>query len=300
MNFNNRVTPVIIFFLNKLSFIIPDVMYLKIQFRIRMGYSLDIKNPKTLSEKIQWLKINNRNPLYTSLVDKHLVKEHIASIVGDRYIIPTLNVWNTPEQIDWDTLPNRFVLKTTHGGGNNGVVICADKSTLDKKNTIKKLHRSLKQDIYNDFREWPYKNVQKKIIAEQFMSQPDGSPLLDYKFFCFNGVPRYIYVSQNIPGSKRSVSVFLNTKWEPQPFKKKHDTRTSICPQKPALLNQMIEIASKLAKDIPFVRVDLYEIGQQIYFSELTFYPSSGMQPYEPMEWDLILGEMLILPQPYK
>lgn len=282
---------------NKLSFLFPDDIFLKLQFRLRMGYRLDLTQPKTISEKIQWLKLYNRNPKYTNLVDKYEVKLIVAKEIGISHIIPTIGLWDTPEEIDFECLPNQFVLKTTHGGGNSGVVICSDKSQLDKAATIKKLRNSLKQDIYKDFREWPYKNVRKRIIAEKYMSQEDGSHLIDYKFFCFNGTPKFVYVSQNIPGSKRQLSCFLTIDWTLAPFKKRNEEYALKEPIKPITFEEMSIIASNLSKGIPFVRVDLYEINGQIYFSELTFYPSSGMQPFEPQEWDYKLGAMLNLPQ---
>lgn len=286
----------IIVLANKFSFMFSDKLYLKLQFRLRMGYYLDLDNPKTLSEKIQWLKIHDRDPRYTLLVDKYFVKEYVGKIIGFKHIIPTIGIWDSPEQIEWEKLPRKFVLKTTHGGGSNGVIICTAKEKLDKRSIINKLKKALKQDIYNDFREWPYKNVQKRIIAEQFMSQDDGSYLIDYKFFCFNGCPKYVYVSRNVPGSKRKLSCFLTMDWLIAPFKKEDEDYVSKCPPKPDAFDKMIEFAALLSKDMSFARVDLYEVNKQIYFSEITLYPSSGMQPFEPPKWNKILGDLLILP----
>lgn len=288
---------ILIILANRFSYFIPDEIYLKLQFRFRMGYSLNLVNPKTLSEKIQWLKLHDRNPEYTYLVDKFEVKGRIAQKIGEEHIIPTLWVWDKVEEINFDCLPKQFVLKTTHGGGNSGVIVCKDKDKLDRKATILKLKKSLKQDIFNDFREWPYKNVRKRIIAEQFMSQDDGAPLVDYKFFCFNGKPQYVYVSQNIPGAKRQLSCFLTMDWELAPFKKRDEAYATQAPTRPDTFDEMCKLATRLSKDIPFVRVDLYEINKQVYFSELTFYPSSGMQPFEPLEWNYKLGELLTLPE---
>lgn len=282
--------------MSRISCIFPDKLYLRLQFRLRMGYSLNLDNPKTLSEKVQWLKLHDRNPEYTNLVDKYEVKSIVAQKIGGDHIIQTLWIWDKPEDINFDCLPKQFVLKTTHGGGNSGVIICKDKDKLDNLATVKKLRISLKQDIFNDFREWPYKNVHKRIIAEQFMSQDDGSPLIDYKFFCFNGKPLYVYVSQNILGQKRQLSCFLTMDWQLVPFKKRDEEYATLVPNKPASFDEMSNLATKLCKDIPFVRVDMYEINKQVYFSELTFYPSSGMQPFEPIEWNYRLGEMLTLP----
>lgn len=289
---------VLIVLLNKASCVFPDKFYLWLQFYLRMGYSFNLNNPKTLSEKIQWLKLNYKNPLYPSLVDKYSVKDYISNKIGKEHVIKTIGVWDDPESIEWDKLPKQFVLKTTHGGGNSGVIVCADKNQLDRIKTIHKLQRSLKQDIYKEFREWPYQYIKKRIIAEQFMSQDDGTPLIDYKLFCFNGQPHYIYVSQNVPGAKRTLSAFLDLNWQLMLFKKKNDSFAHTCPPKPKRLEELTKIASILAKELPFVRVDLYEINNKVFFSELTFYPSSGMQPYEPIEWDKKLGDLLVLPEP--
>ena len=183
---------VLIVLLNKASCVFPDKFYLWLQFYLRMGYSLNLNNPKTLSEKIQWLKLNYKNPIYPSIVDKYSVKYYISKKIGEDHIIPTIGVWDNPESIEWDKLPKQFVLKTTHVGGNIGVIVCADKDNLDRDDTILKLRKALKQDIYSEFREWPYKYIKKRIIAEQFMSQDDGTSLIAYQFFCFNGKPQYI------------------------------------------------------------------------------------------------------------
>lgn len=289
-----RNIPIVL--LNKVACVFPDKLYLRLQFRLRMGYCIDFKRPQTLSEKIQWLKLNYKNPLFPSLVDKYSVKEYVSHIIGEGHIIPTLQVWSNPDEIDFDSLPQQFVLKTTHGGGNSGVIICKDKNCFDKRATIEKLRKALKQDIYKDFREWPYKFIKKRIIAEKYMAQEDGTPLVDYKFFCFNGIPRFIYVSQNIPGDRRTISAFLDMNWEMLPFKKKNENHAVSYPPKPESFDELKRIALLLANGFPFVRIDLYEINKEVYFSEYTFFPSSGMQPYEPTEWDRKLGEMLDLP----
>lgn len=290
------VKTILIVALNKLSFLFPDKLYLRLQFRLRMGYKIDFKRPQTLSEKIQWLKLYYKNPLLPFLVDKYSVKEYVSQVIGEGHIIKTLQVWSNTDEINFDCLPQQFVLKTTHGGGNSGVIICKDKKSLDKRVTIEKLRKALKQDIYKDFREWPYKFIKKRIIAEQYMALEDGTPLVDYKFFCFNGIPRFIYVSQNIPGDRRTVSAFLDMNWEMLPFKKKNENHAVSYPPKPESFDELKRIALLLANGFPFVRIDLYEINKEVYFSEYTFFPSSGMQPYEPTEWDRKLGDMLDLP----
>ena len=173
---------------------LPDKTYLQLLYRFKMGHRLDLNHPKTFTEKIQWLKLYNRRPEYTLMVDKYAVKKYVADIIGEKYIIPTLGVWDKPEDIDWDALPNEFVLKTTHGGGSGGVVICKDKKTFDRNKAILTLRDSMNSDIYRSLREWPYKDVKKRVLAEKYMAPKDmvNNPiydLSDYKFFCFNGEP---------------------------------------------------------------------------------------------------------------
>lgn len=278
---------------------LPDATYLKLLYRFKMGHRLDLHNPKTFTEKLQWLKLYNRKPEYTTMVDKYAVKEYVASIIGEQYIIPTLGVWDKPEQIDWDSLPDKFVLKTTHGGGGGGVVICRDKATFDRQAAISRLNQSLASDIYRGLREWPYKNVPKRIIAEQFMAPVKASApkdLPDYKFFCFNGEPRYCQVIRD-RHSKETID-FYDMDWAHQEFVGLNPVaRNGLTPvARPENLEEMAEICRKLAKDEPFVRVDLYVIDNKKYFGELTFYPASGMGVFTPEEWNGRLGDLLTLP----
>lgn len=283
--------------IDKLSFLFSDETYLKIQFKLRMGYPLNLDNPMTFSEKLQWLKLNDRNPRYTKLVDKYDVKTFVITTIGAQYIIPTIGVWDTVDAIQWESLPQQFVLKTTQGGGSYGVIVCRDKSRLDKNLAVKRINKALKQDIYKTFREWPYKKIKGRIIAEEYMEQEDGSDLIDYKFFCFNGEPIFLYVRWNAPSDREEHINFITLDWKPAPFYRPDCRPSSNLPHKPVKFEEMKELTRKLSKGIPFVRVDLYEINSKVYFSELTFYPSSGLLPFEPMEWDRIIGDMLILPQ---
>lgn len=288
--------------LMQMNQLFSDELYLKLLFRLNLGYRLDLKKPKTFSEKLQWLKLYNRNPNYTILVDKYLVKDHVAGIIGTEHIIPTLGVWDRVEEIAWDSLPKRFVLKTTHGGGNTGVVICNNKDTLDKNEAIRKLKQSLKEDIYKQLREWPYKNVQKRIIAEQYIEpSPNTNDLPDYKWYCFNGEPKFCQLIQD-RNTKETID-FYDINWVHQdfiglnpvdgPFVKFADYLAP-CPSD---LDTQIMIAKKLSYGIPYSRVDLYSIGGKTYFGEITFYPMSGMGKFAPEEWNYKLGEMLILPK---
>lgn len=281
-----------------LGFLFSDRIYLGLRYRFQMGRRLNLRSPVLFTEKLQWLKLYNRKDIYTTMVDKLLAKEYVSNIIGEEYIIPTLGYWDKAEDIDWDSLPNQFVLKTTHAGGGNGVVICTDYNNFDKKSAISRLSRSLNGSNYNTFREWPYKNVRKRVIAEKFMKDlaSDSIDLTDYKFYCFNGQPKYCQVIRD-RHIKESID-FYDTEWTLMPFVglnpkcKNGDT-----PQpKPINLDIMLDICKKLSKDIPFVRVDLYEINQHVYFGELTFFPASGFGRFTPSEWDKILGDLIVLP----
>lgn len=278
---------------------IPDNIYLKIRYRARLGKSLNLKNPKTFNEKLQWLKLYNRKSEYTLMVDKYSVKHYVASKIGKEYIIPTLGVWDTPDQIEWNKLPNQFVLKTTHGGGGGGVIICKDKSTFDVKLAIESLRKSLDSDIYRSFREWPYKDVKKRIIAEKYMSDYDtadneSEQLKDYKFFCFNGKVRCFKVDFDRFIDHKAN--YYNRDSKLLPFGE------LCCPpdfnlvlERPMNLEKMIEIVEILSHNQPFLRVDLYNIKGKIYFGELTFFPAAGMGKFIPEEWDNTLGDWISL-----
>lgn len=283
----------------KFPFLLSDKQYLKTCFMYHFGYSLDLRNPKTFSEKLQWLKLYDRNPQYTIMVDKHAVKQYVAEQIGEEYVIPTLGVWDKPEDIDWETLPSQFVLKTTHGGGGNGVIICTDKKKLDKDKTIRNAKKALKADLYKSFREWPYKNVPKRIIAEKFMAPEKKTvpaDLPDYKFFCFDGEPRYCQVIRD-RHAKETID-FYDMDWIHQEFvglnPVVHNGLTPVA--RPENLDEMKDICRKLAKDRPFVRVDLYLIDGKGYFGELTFYPASGLGAFTPLEWNFRLEDLINLP----
>lgn len=272
----------------------PDKLYLRLMFRLKMGYKLDLKHPKTYSEKLMWLKLNDHKPEYTTLVDKYAVKKHVAEIIGEQYVIPTLGVWDKPEDIEWDSLPEQFVLKTTHGGGNTGVVICKDKATFDKEKAVAKLRESLKQDIYRTLREWPYKNVPRRILAEKFI-EAENNDLPDYKFFCFDGEVKALFI-----GTERGTG---NVKFDYFDADFNHLDLVQTHPmsgkqiEKPACFEEMKEVASKLSKGIPHVRIDLYEVKGKIYFGEYTFYHHGGCVPFHPLKWDDIFGSWIQLPE---
>lgn len=275
--------------------LLPDKPYLSLKFYKEFKRFPDWKNPQTFNEKLQWLKLYDRKPEYTMMVDKYAVKDYIASVIGSDYVIPTLGVWDKPEIIDWDKLPNQFVLKTTHGGGNEGVVICRDKATFDKKSAICKLNESLRTDLYLVWREWPYKNVPKRIIAEKYMEDESGYELKDYKFFCFDGNPQFIQLDfDRFTEHKKNL---YSLDWNLLPFEFNYPRHPECFFPKPKGLSKMIEIASMLSKGFPFIRIDLYNINGRIYFGELTFFPAGGMGRFQPEEWDKRFGDMLTLPQ---
>lgn len=283
--------------LSRFAPIIPDKQYLKWRFRLEMGYPLNLNNPKTFCERIQWLKLYNRKPEYTQMVDKYAVKKFVANIIGEEYIIPTLGVWDRFEDIDFDKLPNQFVLKTTHGGGNTGVVICKDKSKLDIDKARTKLNQSLKQCIYKNLKEWPYKDVERRIIAEEYLECIGNTDLVDYKFYCFNGQPLYCQVIKD-RNSKETID-FFDQEWNHQVFYGLNPKaiQSSYPIDRPINYDKMVEVASKLSHNIPFARVDLYNIGGKIHFGEITFFPASGYGVFTPSEWDRKLGHLIKLPK---
>lgn len=273
---------------------LPDKTYLKLRFYFETGDFLHLKNPKTFQEKIQWLKLYDRKPEYTSLVDKSEVKKYVANKIGEEHIIPTLGVWNSPEEIDLTALPDKFVLKTTHGGGSNGVVICTDKSRLDRDAIIAKLNKAMMADIYSGYREWPYKNIPRRIIAEQLLEHPAGAEINDYKFFCFNGQVKFFKVDFDRFSSHRAN--YFAPDWSLLPF---GEANLPPVPEKqilpPPNFDKMLEIAQTLSQPFKFIRVDLYNLDGKIYFGELTFYPASGMGSFTSKEWDRKVGDMLII-----
>ena len=271
--------------------VIPDKKFLEMSYRSHFHKKLNLKDPKTFNEKLQWLKLYNRKPEYVTMVDKYDVRKYISDHVGEEYLIPCLGVWNTVEEIDYDSLPEKFVLKCTHDSGS--VMIC-DKKTLDKDKVKERLGKKLKANMFWWGREWPYKDLKPRIIAEHFMQDESGE-LRDYKFMCFNGEVKCTFIcSDRFSGNGLHVT-FFDRDWNVMPFERSIPSVKEGLP-KPLNYNKMIELAEKLSKDIPFVRVDFYEVNGQIYFGELTFFPGNGMEAFQPEEWDYKLGEWIKLP----
>lgn len=274
---------------------LSDERSLRWLFKIRMGKKLNLDNPQTFSEKLQWLKLYDRKPIYTTMVDKHAVKQYVAKQIGEEYIIPTLGVWNNFDEIDFDALPNQFVLKCTHDSG--GLVICRDKNKLDKEAAKAKINASLRQNFYYHTREWPYKNVKPRIIAEAYMEDSKTAELRDYKFFCFDGVVKALFVATERQKAGEEVKFdFFDPDYNHLPFCQGHPN-AKILPEKPEKLEEMKRLAATLSKGIPQVRVDFYEVDGKVYFGELTFSHFAGMVPFEPEEWDYTFGTWIQLPE---
>lgn len=272
----------------------PDKRYLEWIFWVRMDKRLNLNNPVAFNEKLQWLKLYDRKPLYTKMVDKYQAKQYIADYIGKQYIIPTLGVWDTFDDIDFDRLPNRFVLKCTHDSG--GLVICKDKAYFDKEAARRKMEACLKKNYYFRGREWPYKDVPRKIIAEQYMTDDSGTEPRDYKFFCFNGSPKMILVCSERFSETGLKEDFFDPDWNRLPIKRPRHPNNGAEMEKPLLLDKMLLLAQALADGIPFVRIDFYNVNGKVYFGEITFFPASGFEPFEPEKWDSTLGSWLTLP----
>ena len=271
---------------------IPDKLYLDIRFRKVFGRPVNWKNPKTFNEKLQWLKVYDRKPIYTTMVDKFEVKQYVADRIGEEYIIPTLGVWGSVEDIDFDALPEQFVLKCTHDSG--GLVICTDKSKLDIDAAKKKLADSLKQNFYWSGREWPYKNVKPRILAEQFVE--DMNELVEYKLFCFDGEPKMILVCKGEAHGSGRTNDYCDVELKRLPFVSLNPNSKGELPV-PQELPELIAFARKLSKGIPQVRVDTYLANGKIYFGELTFFHNSGCAKFDPQEWDEKFGQWITLPE---
>ena len=282
-----------IFKIGSYSFLkcLNDRMFIKIAYYVNMKLLLNIDNPKTYNEKIQWLKLYDRNHFYKEIVDKYQVKKYVSNIIGKDYLIPTIGVWNNINDIDFSILPNSFVLKCTHDSG--GVFICKDKNTLNFKKAKRFLKNKLNTNFFFYGREWPYKLIEPRIIAEPYMIDDSGHGLKDYKFFCFNGEPKAMFIATD-----RGIDTrfdFYDMNFMHLPFTNGHPwARTEN--RKPDNFESMKTISRALSKGIPHVRVDLYNINGKIYFGEMTMYHWSGLVPFVPAEWDKIFGDWLELP----
>ena len=275
---------------------LSDKAYIKFNYRLAMNRKIDLIDPKTYNEKLQWLKLYDRRPEYTRMVDKYESKEYVAEKIGEEYIIPTLGVWDSFEEIDFDKLPEQFVLKCTHDSG--GLAICRDKATFDKEKAKKKIEKSLKYNYYkNGGREWPYKDVKPRIIAEQYMEDEKTGELRDYKFFCFDGEVKALFIaSDRFAEGEETKFDFFDADFNHLPFTNGHPN-AKVWPEKPEKFEEMKELAAKLSAGIPQARIDFYEVNGKVYFGKITFFHWGGMKPFDPEEWDYKFGEWITLPK---
>lgn len=271
---------------------LPDKYYLKKKYKLMMHRELNLKNPLTFTEKLNWIKLYDRRPEYTMMVDKYAVRQYVKEKIGEEYLVPLIGVWEKVEDIDFDSLPNQFVLKCTH---DCGAYICRDKSQIDTEEIKQWLKYHLGGNYYKWQREWPYRNVKRKVICERYMQDNNNASLLDYKFFCYNGTPRFLYITQHING-KEYIN-FFNENFQPIDVKREDLECLSIdYIKKPNTFEAMKDIAHSLSEGLYWVRVDLYDINGEIYCGELTFFPTGGFIPFESEEWDYKFGELLRLP----
>jgi len=275
-----------------LNRIIPDKVFLRMQYKYHFREKLNLKNPQTYNEKLQWLKLNDRKMEYSQYVDKYAVREFVSNTIGEEYLIPLIDVYNNVNEIEWENLPKQFVLKCTHGSTSN--IICENKDNLDINEAKNKLEKWMKRNWFWYGREWPYKHVQPRIIAEKFMEDESGSGLKDYKFFCFNGEPHFMLLATD-----RGIDTkfdFFDMEFNKIPVKQHYKNNRDLNFEKPKGFDKMIELSKKLSANIPHLRVDFYNINGKIYFGELTFYHFSGYRKFEPQEYDEIFGSLLKLP----
>lgn len=271
-----------------------DRKFIELKWKQEFGHALNLSNPQTFNEKLQWLKLFDRKPIYTKMVDKYEAREYILSKVGEAYIVPLLGVWDRPDQIQLKDLPQKFVLKCTHDSG--GVIVCKDKSMMDEEDILSRLNRYYSKNYYVTNREWPYKNVTKRVIAEEYL----GDNLQDFRLYCFNGEVKLIYSYTNksaADGSKPEPSYcdIFDKDWTPLPFHQHYLPSGYV--EKPKELGTMIELAEKLSGGTHFLRVDFFDIGGKIYVGELTFFPGAGLASFYPDCWDKTLGDLLLLPK---
>ena len=271
---------------------IPDTMYLKAMYRIIMKKKLHLKDPKTFNEKLQWLKLYDRNPAYTRMVDKYEVRQYVKEMIGEDYLIPLAGgPWERFDEIDFSNLPEQFVLKCTHDSGS--VAICRNRDEFNIESVREKFQRALKGNFFYGGREWPYKNVKPRIIAEKYISGEKGQEIRDYKLHSFNGEMKFVLVCADRTGTEKKV--FYDRNWIKLPLKRP-GMSSDITVPRPQLFDRMVDISKKFSKEIPFLRVDLYEISGKLYFGELTFFPAGGFEAFEPEEWDEKIGAWLHLP----
>lgn len=293
-NSNSILTSILV----RISFLFSERRFLELLYKRCLGKTLNLDAPAAYNEKLQWLKLYNRKPLYTQLVDKYEVKKWVADKIGETHVIKTLGVWERFEDIDFDKLPARFVLKSTNGGGNTGVIICKNKAVFNAKSARRCLNRSM--HTWVDMGEWPYKGVKPRIIAEEYMEDEKTHEMRDYKFFCFNGEVKALFIAtdRGVKGEEPKFD-FYDADFNHLPFRQGHPHQKKKVIEKPETFEEMKTIAAKLSEGEPHMRVDLYEVNGKVYFGEITFYHFGGLTPFEPEEWDYTFGSWLDLPTKY-
>ncbi len=282
--------------------ILPDKIYLQKKYRKKFNKELDFKNPKTYTEKLNWLKIYDKRAVYSIMVDKYRSRDYIVEKFGEEYLVPLLGVWDSPDEIDFDSLPNGFVLKCNH---ESGMIVCKDKSELDIDATKDWFRSRLKRNYYKKHREYAYKSVPRKIICEKFMENTDGSPLLDYKIFCFNGDPRYVMVNSSRFDDIKTDMYTPSWEWIPMQDGP-HILTVGDVFEMPSQLDKILEMSKEISKDIPFIRVDFNVWNDKLYMGEMTLYHCGGFEKfytpegYEEQNWDEVLGAELNLPKKHR
>ena len=276
------------------TYILSDRSFIKRIYRIRMGKEINLRNPKTFTEKCNWLKLYDRRPEYTIMVDKYAARQYVSEKIGEHYLVPLLGVWDHAEDIDFSALPQKFVLKCNH---NSDVTICTNKARLDIETVKNKLEIQLQDDYYKHKREWPYKNIKRKIICEKFMENSGDQELVDYKIFCFNGSPRFVMVNSNRFGEGGVKVDMYDMDWNHMDMQDGHYPMAGDVFNKPDCFDEIVALSKKLSENIPFIRVDFNYWDNKLYFGELTFYHSAGLESFEPQKWDEVLGDWLVLPE---
>ncbi len=277
--------------LHLLSPLMSDKLYSKLLFPLMTGYKLDLKNPQTYNQKLQWLNLNYRNPLLCKLADKYEVKNYVKEMIGEAYVVKTYGIWNSFNEIDFDSLPSQFVLKTTHDSG--GIVICKDKSKLALEKAREKINRHLKKNLFYTFREWVYKDITPRIIAEEFLVDESKTELKDYKFFCFNGEPKAMFIATGRQEGNTMFD-FYDINFNHLDIVQGHPQSGKVI-EKPKNYALMVALAEKLSKGLPHVRIDFYNIDGKILFGEYTFFHFAGMEPFCPEKWDYEFGSWIDL-----
>lgn len=298
--------------------LVSDEAFLKSAFEDALDYPLNLKNPRTFSEKLQYMKLYDRNPLYNVFADKYAVRDYVKDKIGGEHLVPLLGKWNTPDDVKLDTLPDKFVLKLNNDSG--GVWICTDKNSFDIEAVRQKMRSRFSDSYYWGSREWCYKDIKPLIFAEEYLDDIDTGDLScplapplrvlssktrgraatppdlpDYKFFCFDGVPKFLYIATGRHSPEGVRMTWLDTQWNKLPFQYPHHPACDVPPPKPDNLSEMVLIASRLSEKVRFVRVDLYSVKGKVYFGELTLYPAGGFSPIIPLEWNYKIGDMLHL-----